>query len=383
MALQIRKSVNRLTDTEKAKFVHACLRLKYMPSPISGRTWDTWARWHFEVWLPLQSRLGEPKGKEASYFSVVHGTPAFLPWHRWYTRLLELDLQAVSGDPDLTIPYWDWGYDAALPDPTKGKIWGDNLDDPDPDNYNWFLGGSGTADNDWVVTTGPFAYQAGRWAITFSEGFSPPSSDGSDPGLGKDGPELRRAIGVEPSVAENTRKLATVAQVHEILELPFDTSPWNRMPTPLFDPTGGVAYDPNKHNFFRCRFERDLHNVGHRFVGRTMLRGTAPNDPSFFLHHANVDRIWSKWQDKHLGESYVPLLPVPGVPGLGLDEMMYRFDRTVRSVLDRFALGYDYDGMASDDGFMPDDVQKEGGKPSTPPGTGGGHGHGHGHGHAH
>jgi tyrosinase len=236
------------------------------------------------------------------------------------------------------------------------------------------MGGSGTKDNDWVVTTGPFAYQSGRWAISFSEGF--------DPDFGHDGPELRRAIGMEPTVKNvELKTLAKVERIHEILELPFDGSPWNKMPTPLFNKKNAPDEDPReynakKHNFFRNRFERDLHNVGHRFVGRTMLRGTAPNDPAFFLHHSNVDRIWSKWQDKHLGESYVPLLPIPGVPGCSIDEQMYGFDRTVRSVLNRFSLGYDYDGMASDDGFMP------GEKPSIPPsdgGGGGGHGHGHGH----
>lgn len=382
MALQIRKSVNRLTATERAKFVAACLKLKFIPSPISGRTWDTWARWHFEVWMPMESRLGEPAGKETHFASFVHGTAAFLPWHRWFTRQLELDLQAVSGFDDLTIPYWDWAYDAALPDPTKGKIWGDGLDDPNPDNYDWFLGGSGTSANDWVVTTGPFAYQSGRWAITFSEGLSPPSSDGTDVGLGMDGPELRRALGVEPTVKYAILKtLPKVEDVWAVLELPFDTPPWNKMPTPLFnkdvtpdeDPR---EYIPEKHNFFRNRFERDLHNVGHRFAGRTMLRGTAPNDPAFFLHHSNVDRIWSKWQDKHLAESYVPLLPIPGVPGCSIDEKMYGFDRTIRSVLDRFSLGYDYDGMASDDGFMPPGVEVP-----PPPPPGGGHGHGHGHTH--
>jgi tyrosinase len=364
--VNIRKSVNHLTSTEKSKFVAACLKLKYTPSPISGRTWDTWARWHMEAFIHLHSRLGEPVDKITHFHSYVHGTPAFLPWHRLFTRLLELDLQAVSGDSDLTIPYWDWSYDAALSDPTKSAMWDEE-----------FMGGSGKKEDDWVVKDGPFAYQGGRWNLIVSEGIDPDITDATGkviPGLGKDGPELRRAIGLEPTAPEITRTLPTVNVVKEILELPFDHTPWNKMPTPIFNnknfPEDEGKYDPKKHNFFRNRFERDLHNVGHRWVGRTMLRGTAPNDPAFFLHHSNVDRIWSKWQDKHLGDSYIPLLPIPGVPGCGIDDDMYPFDRKVREVLNRFALGYDYDGMASDDGIMPENTHDS----STPSG-GGGHGH--------
>jgi tyrosinase len=28
-----------------------------------------------------------------------------------------------------------------------------------------------------------------------------------------------------------------------------------------------------------------------------MLTNTSPNDPVFFLHHSNIDRIWAEWQD--------------------------------------------------------------------------------------
>lgn len=46
---------------------------------------------------------------------------------------------------------------------------------------------------------------------------------------------------------------------------------------------------------------------------------TSPNDPVFFLHHANIDRIWCKWQEAHEFEfhhlpwGYNSLEPVPGI----------------------------------------------------------------------
>lgn len=47
------------------------------------------------------------------------------------------------------------------------------------------------------------------------------------------------------------------------------------------------------------------HNLIHTFVGGAMGDlSTSPNDPLFWLHHANIDRIWSIWQSRHAGEVY-------------------------------------------------------------------------------
>ena len=37
-----------------------------------------------------------------------------------------------------------------------------------------------------------------------------------------------------------------------------------------------------------------------------MMTSTSPNDPIFWLHHANIDRIWSAWQDRHGVTNYGP-----------------------------------------------------------------------------
>jgi hypothetical protein len=46
--------------------------------------------------------------------------------------------------------------------------------------------------------------------------------------------------------------------------------------------------------------------VVHRWIGGDMLSMTSPNDPIFFLHHSNVDRIWAKWQLEHPDQTYPP-----------------------------------------------------------------------------
>jgi tyrosinase len=37
-----------------------------------------------------------------------------------------------------------------------------------------------------------------------------------------------------------------------------------------------------------------------------MQWSSSPNDPVFFLHHCNVDRIWAAWQLAHPTATYVP-----------------------------------------------------------------------------
>jgi tyrosinase len=42
---------------------------------------------------------------------LIHGTDAFLPWHRFFVYKFEQALQIVSGTC-LTLPYWDWERDS-------------------------------------------------------------------------------------------------------------------------------------------------------------------------------------------------------------------------------------------------------------------------------
>ena len=44
-----------------------------------------------------------------------HGTIQFLSWHRGYVYFFERILRMASGDPSLTLPYWDWTTAPALP----------------------------------------------------------------------------------------------------------------------------------------------------------------------------------------------------------------------------------------------------------------------------
>ena len=66
---------------------------------------------------------------------------------------------------------------------------------------------------------------------------------------------------------------------------------------------------PNYHWFWRWVEEgRATHNSMHGWVGGTLSDNNfSPMDPIFLLNHANVDRLWSLWQDRgHQGVAHYP-----------------------------------------------------------------------------
>ena len=280
--MAVRKNALTLSAAEKSAFVQAVKALK------ANGTYDQYVLQHVQAMAH-----GTPPGTPSSIRNAAHRGPAFLPWHREYLRRLELDLQQVSGDPNLGIPYWDWATDAALPNPATSPVWGNDL-----------LGGNGSP-----VTTGPFA--SGMWTIINGQG---------NPAGG-----LSRAFGV------NISTLPTQADVTTALnETPYDSPPWNTASNPSFrNRNEGWISGPQ------------LHNRVHVWVGGSMLPGTSPNDPVFFLHHCFVDKMWADWQALHPNEGYVPVSGGPS--GHNLNDPLFPWTNTPANVLNHHALGYQYD----------------------------------------
>ena len=89
-----------------------------------------------------------------------------------------------------------------------------------------------------------------------------------------------------------------------------------------------------------------LHNRTHAWVGGTMSGADSPNDPIFFLHHCNIDRLWALWQFRHPGQQYplvVPKILVVGNRPHGLNDAMPPWATRPINVLNHTALGYTYD----------------------------------------
>jgi len=77
-----------------------------------------------------------------------------------------------------------------------------------------------------------------------------------------------------------------------------------------------------------------VHNSGHVWVGGTMQSiMTAPADPVFWMHHAEIDRLWAVWQSSHAGQN---------PPLMGAAATMDPWTETEAATRDTVALGYTY-----------------------------------------
>ncbi len=275
--MAIRKDANTLSSAERAEFVNAVKILK------STGIYDQFVLRHANAIM-----------------SAIHRAPAFLPWHRRFIWDFEKELQRVSQNPDLGLPYWNWPSGGAT-----ASMW-------DAD----FLGGNGDPGTQ-VVTSGPF--RSGEWTIVNSSGI-------------QSGP-LRRAFGRESWAPV----LPAQQEIDDVLSVtPYDVSPWNATSSPSFRNQVEGWIGPN------------LHNRGHGWVGGSMLPMTSPNDPVFFMHHCMVDKLWYEWQLRFPNQGY---LPMNGGPfGQNLTDPMNNTPSTPIGprpidVLDSTALGIEYDQL--------------------------------------
>ncbi|MEV0171927.1 tyrosinase family protein [Streptomyces sp. NPDC050803] len=252
----IRKDVSTLTRAERRRFVKALLELKRRGE------YDEFVRMHIEYYV------SDGEGG----LRTAHMAPSFLPWHRQFLLDLERALRRV--DSSVTVPYWDWTKDRTA----ASAPWTADL-----------LGGTGRR-SDRRVMTGPFAYGEGNWTIKESV---------------TDGEFLTRDLGRVRDPIE----LPTRSDVEWALsDRRYDVEPW----------------DSTVREGFRNKLEGwgagrgpvawRNHNRVHRWVGGDMVGGSSVNDPVFWLHHAFIDLLWTRWQRRHgSGARYLPAKP----PGLG------------------------------------------------------------------
>jgi hypothetical protein len=78
----------------------------------------------------------------------------------------------------------------------------------------------------------------------------------------------------------------------------------------------------------------------------TMAFNSSPNDPVFWLHHAQIDRLWARWEARH-GAGYRP--EAEGPYGHNLDDPMWPYRQiglqvSPRMTLSTEAMGYAYEG---------------------------------------
>lgn len=244
--------------------------VKALKAQTSGHNYDWFVRTHMDYFDTVNNH------------NYAHLSPSFLPWHRRY--LLEFENALKAFNSMVNLPYWDWTVDRS----TTGTPFTAD-----------FLGGNGSNGNG-PVTTGPFA-GATRWRINVSATSST---------------ALRRAMTIRGS-------LPVGGDVDSVMGVStYDVSPWNS------------ASSAGLRNRVEGGLAPNLHARIHNWVGGHMTQIDSPNDPVFFLHHCNIDRIWSRWQTSW-GFDASRYQPGGGVANtVDVREALAPFGVTVESTLD-------------------------------------------------
>ena len=195
---------------------------------------------------------------------------------------------------------------------------------------------------------GPFAYDKGNWTL-----YTVPKVDPR-----YERPDLTRRFGlyIEDGQQE-TLWLPSSPYVIEALETdPYDKEPWNRTSYPSFRTTlEGFYGDELIHNIVHVWVGGQVidNNVPpetsiYKFTG-TMSFGGSPNDPVFWLHHANIDRLWADWQldQIHWNLEYKGYLPINNGPtGFTVNDNMLPWNNITPAKVANFYIvggnGYKY-----------------------------------------
>lgn len=334
--LRVRRSWKALTASERRELVQGFADLKRMLSPwpydslchgawnpndpITFNAYDYFVTAHINAFYFM-------KGMDQTMpmFDTPHMGPQFLPWHREYLRRMEYALKQAlvtrfgTRYQNFSLPYWDW-----LDDPRE--IFSEN--DIGSANYasNAFIAAAGSTTTE-AARTDP---QPGSLAVVKANLASAACTlktqtsaaevkgllsdlgfrvnvytnvlvSGGDPFSGNS--LVCTGGSVAPRIVRRTAAciapLPNAAAVAGLSALTaYDAPDYNRLADEA------TSFRQNLEGFTDqdatpvcaaggCR----LHGQAHLWVGGEMSSGGgSPNDPIFFLHHANVDRLWALWQ---------------------------------------------------------------------------------------
>jgi tyrosinase len=231
---------------------------------------------------------------ELSNMDVAHSGSLFLPWHRTMLRLFEVDLQnaddKLGNNGKITLPYWDWTKQDSGDHTNKksrGALWQEDFMGPNGVRAGPFLGSN--------VVKGPF--RVSKWEV-----FDHPNNFIKS---------IERDFAVTGSMRDEIGRLPTKKDVKRALQnVVYDKPPFDqtvKLGAFRNELEGFITYPASPNSV-------ELHNIVHVWIGGTMESvSVSVNDPVFFLHHCNVDRIWALWQRKHPKKlQYPDFGPSPG-----------------------------------------------------------------------
>ncbi|KAF9530930.1 hypothetical protein CPB83DRAFT_892203 [Crepidotus variabilis] len=249
-----RKEWRSLNTAEKKDYINAVKCLQSTPVnepsvPAADTLFDLFQGFHIQIALK------------------VHFVGQFLMWHRYFLKLYENALRDRCNYKG-AHPYWDWSKDVE-----EGR----NISSSPMWDVETGFGGNGV-EGTYTPPTDPDVLANGR------------INPDAFVGCVQDGPFADLTLNMGPGLSvtkhcltrhfnESTHQYLNHTAVEEIMA--YET--FEDLHTQL-EGNKGI---------------RGPHGSGHSAVGGEMSNFfSSPGDPMFYMHHANLDRLWRVWQLK-------------------------------------------------------------------------------------
>ena len=256
-----------------------------------------------------------------------HGNWWFYVWHRGYVGYFEQTIRNLSGDSTFAIPYWDWTTLPQIPDSMFDGVLTprDKVFEPYTGNLALFTSSlQPTLKAYWSSLD---SAQLAQLKVRGYKDFD---------GLWDDVTGYLRPQ--KYAISANMCYAATCGSRYLTRDNPkldektaYDVSPFvvysGLLPTDFYNPESNLSFNSSKtpsHNTQPGKtttfsvLEGFPHNKVHNYIGGVgpldpgpygnMTNFLSPVDPIFFLHHANMDRLWDVWtrKQKRLNLPYLP-----------------------------------------------------------------------------
>lgn len=262
---EVRREWRTFSKKEKAAYIAAvnCLAKK----PHSKRLKASYPRDNIPNITADSSFYDDMTYIHMDLTNQIHYTGFFLPWHRWYVQMHVTQLRQQCGYKGV-MPYWDWSKDAASFN--TSAMW-------DADTTSG-LGTFGDPNNDFYVNNGGFSNMQVAYPIKR---------------------KIRRQYTPFPYLTWWWVPRPTEAAAEGLKQSYVDAA-INGYEGDFIGFQNATEKAQAFHANVHMIMGGDLAGTCPTAAGSSCVGGSTwtPNDPMFFLHHANFDRIWYLWQKK-------------------------------------------------------------------------------------
>ena len=284
--------------------------------------------------------------------NFAHENSTFLTWHRYYLLIVEREFHRIAEGlniSDFTLAYWDWTPLGASQIFTTALF-----GEPDYKNMPEAVTGN--------------LFEGRNWPVICDDHYKEYLKDKEiEMGVKAECDIVRKLCNVSTDRARNQplqRGFIKFRKGNDNYDKPFlpdEVSMKMALTASVY--FGDDGFNQRAEGFVElctankgplCRFHNakthnNLHNAVHIYLGGHMRDvPTASNDPTFFLHHANVDRMFEAWLRKFSGNK-PPYEPVSGGhPGHNLNDYLVPFFplKTNADMYNvSYILGFEYDDL--------------------------------------